>query len=165
VRVTPRASTALIVTVTIRAVDSRGIIRSLVYLIPVGGGGTTSTTDGIGTQSLRRSGAVSTGKGVRYEHVARIPDAELPAVVHQIQAAIPDDATEQALLAELVAAPHSALAVDYDVSNGTLAVNVRPIESSEGTGRGQVAASALGLASGGLLVLRRRNVRINGGAR
>lgn len=147
--VVPEDTPESIITVTITAVDSRGVTRTLVYLFPVRGASTTSTTE---SDALSARPAALAPRS--WSELPVVPASEVPAIVTQIQAAIPDDATEQALLAELDAEPESVLTVDID--DAALAVSVRPVDQANGTARGLVAALALGLASLGLISLRRR---------
>ena len=132
-----------IIAVTIVAVDARGSERTLVYLFPVSRSTTTTTSP-----ALRLSGAKS------WDELPVVPVSEVPAIVRQIQASIPDDAAEQSLLTELAADPESVLVID----DATLAVSVRPYDeiTDDETARPLVAALAVAVAGGGLLVLRRR---------
>jgi hypothetical protein len=151
----PEDTPSQIVMVTIRAVDSRGLTRSIVYLIPVGGGGTTTSTGATEVAwLLRRPAAAPSVKGVRYEHLATIPEADLPVVVKQIEAAIPDDATEQALLAELAVDPDTVL--DFD--EAALAVSVRRIRDAGDSQRSLFAAMVVALVGIGLVATRRRKM-------
>lgn len=150
--VVPADTPESIITVTITAVDSRGNTRTLVYLFPVAGASTTSTTE---SDALRRPAGAPALAAKNWADLPVVPESEVPALVKKIQAAIPDDATEQALLAELAAEPDSVLVVDGDLSDAVLAVSVRPIDDEDDSQRSLVAAVAVGMAGIGLLVLRR----------
>ena len=100
--------------------------------------------------------AITGGRGGRWSDRPVVPPAEVPEIVRQIQAAIPDDATEQAVLSELEAEPSSVLDVDYDVDGAVLAVSVRPIDADDDTLRGLTVAMSLGAAAIGLIALQRR---------
>ena len=154
----PEDTPESIITVTIVAIDSRGVQRTIVYLFPVRAAPSTTTTLGDGEPGFLSASRGAASNGIRWADLTVVPDAEVPAVVKAIQAAIPDDATEQALLAALEAEPNSVLTVDGDVANGTLAVSVRPIDVADGSSRGLVAALSLAAAGVGLIALRRRSL-------
>ena len=157
VEVPPDTPTS-IVTLTITAIDSRGQRRTLVYLLSVKGVDRTTDTTISDELSRPRPAGTSGGKGLRWSELPVVPESEVPSIVRQIQAAIPDDTTEQALVTELQAERRAVLDIDYDVDGTVLAVSVRPIDAEDGTSRGLVTAMSLAAASIGLIVLRRRTL-------
>jgi hypothetical protein len=150
----PEDTPESIIVVTIVAIDSLGRERTLVYLFPVAGPSTTTTTDPDGLSLPRGASATS------WDELPVVPVANVPLITQKVQAAIPDDTTEQALLAELDAEPSSVLTVEGDLSgdltDAELAVTVKPIESDNDMARGAAAAIAVGAAALGIVALRRR---------
>ena len=150
----PEDTPESIIVVTIQAVDARGVQRTLVYLFPVAGPSTTTTT---ASDALSFRPAAGSALPRSWAELKVVPPSEVPEIVRQLQASVPDEATEQAILAELRANPEAQLVVH---GGSILASTSIPAAAEES--RPFVAGLAVALAGVGLLVLRRRPSFVKG---
>lgn len=145
----PPGTPEQILILTITAPDARGVLRTIVTLLPVAG--TAPSSQSVATA---RHGSVVAGPApLAFHELPLVPAADVPAVVRQLQQSVPDDATERTLLAELRADPVARLVVD----GGRLALSTSlPGDDGEqDDSRPLVAALAVAIAGMGALGLRR----------
>jgi hypothetical protein len=170
--VVPEDTPESIVVVTIRALDSRGVERTLVYLFPVAGPSTTTTTAG---DALSRGGAARSSAEIakeierimggaptpRWDQLPVVPVADVPVLVQQLQASVPDHETAQRLADAVTDGSGRYL----DVKDGAIVASTPAATSGDIGALPLLLAGGVVLLGGGLLVQRRRTIRSNGGAR